>query len=274
MKSASPAPISEVDQGPVLLDRYDGGLAHIRLNRPESSNALNLELLQALHAVVAKLHGQSGVRTVVLTAEGPNFCAGGDVHTFLARGVELPAYVREATSYLQIVATMLIQLDAPVVSAVHGFAAGGGLGLLCSSDIVIAAESARICAGATRVGMGPDAGVSVSLTQLVGLRRAAELLLLNPVLSAVEAREIGLVTRVVPEGELRQAAFDVARKLADGAPVALAATKRLLWGGLARGVQAAMGEENAIQAQLAGTHDTLEGLAAMLEKRAPRFQGR
>ena len=275
MTSDSPPPFAEVDQGLVLLEHHHGGLAHIRLNRPESSNGLNLELLKAFHSVLARLHGQSGVRAVLLTGEGPNFCAGGDVHTFLARGADLPAYIREATSYLQIVTTMLIRLEAPVVSAVHGFTAGGGgMGLLCASDIVLAADSARIFAGATRVGMVPDAGVSVSLAQLIGLRRAAELLLLNPVLSAAEARELGLVTQVVPEADLREAAFKVARRLADGAPLALAATKRLLWSGLGRGVEAAMAEENALQSQLAGTQDALEGLAAVIEKRSPRFQGR
>jgi 2-(1,2-epoxy-1,2-dihydrophenyl)acetyl-CoA isomerase len=122
------------------------------------------------------------------------------VHTFLSKGEELPHYIRVATSYLQLVAAGLLRLNPPVVTAVQGFAAGGGgMGLVCSSDFVVAGESAKFLAGATRVAMVPDAGVSVTLTQLVGLRRATEILMLNPVITAPEAKAMGLITRVVAD---------------------------------------------------------------------------
>jgi 2-(1,2-epoxy-1,2-dihydrophenyl)acetyl-CoA isomerase len=108
----------------------------------------------------------------------------------------------------------------------------------------------------------------------VGLRRATEILMLNPVLGAAEAKEIGLITRVVPDAQLEPEAFALARQLAAGAPAALANTKRLLWSGIGQGVEAAMPEENQTQAMLCGTADALEGLAAVIEKRAPRFTGR
>ena len=264
-----------VKEGPVLLDLYADGVAHIRLNRPESANGLDMDLLKALHAVVMQVHGDGRVRAVLLTGEGKNFCAGGDVHTFLSKGEALPDYIRMATSYLQIVAALLMRLNPPVVTAVHGYAAGGGgMGLVCSSDMVIASESAKFLAGATRVGMVPDAGVSVTLTQLVGLRRAMEILLLNPVISAAEALQMGLITRVSPDSQLMDDAFALARQLANGAPAALAATKRLVWNGIGQGVETAMPEENRTQAQLCGTQDALEGLAAVIEKRAPNFKGR
>jgi 2-(1,2-epoxy-1,2-dihydrophenyl)acetyl-CoA isomerase len=264
-----------VADGPALLALHADGVAHVRLNRPESANGLNVELLQALHQVLMRVHGDGRVRAVLITGEGKNFCAGGDVHTFLSKGEALPDYIRVATSYLQLVAALLIRMNPPVVCAVHGYAAGGGgMGLVCSSDFVVAGASAKFLAGATRVAMVPDAGVSVTLTQLVGLRRAMEILMLNPVISADEAKAMGLVTRVVPDEQLQDEALALARQLAAGAPAALANTKRLLWNGLGQGVEAAMPEENHAQAVLSGTADAREGLAAVIEKRAPRFTGR
>lgn len=272
---SSAAPEVLVGDGPALLALHSDGVAHIRLNRPESANGLDVALLKALHEVVMRVHGDGRARAVLLTGEGPHFCAGGDVHTFLGKGEALPDYIRVATSYLQLVAALLIRLNPPVVTAVHGFAAGGGgMGLVCASDFVVAADSARFLAGATRVAMVPDAGVSVTLTQLVGLRRAMEILMLNPVLTAAEAKDMGLVTRVVAAERLMEEAWALARQLAAGAPAALANTKRLLWNGIGQGVEAAMPEENHAQALLSGMADAREGLAAVIEKRAPRFSGR
>jgi 2-(1,2-epoxy-1,2-dihydrophenyl)acetyl-CoA isomerase len=122
--------------------------------------------------------------------------------------------------------------------------------------------------------MVPDAGVSVTLVQLVGMRRATEILMLNPTISAQEAKEMGLVTRVVPDAQLAEEAFALARQLAAGAPAALANTKRLLWSGIGEGVEAVMHEENNTQAILSGMADAREGLSAVIEKRSPRFTGR
>lgn len=268
-------PVVLQGEGPVLLTLNADGVAHVRLNRPESANGLNIELLKALHEVLMQVHGDGRVRAVLITGAGKNFCAGGDVHTFLSKGEQLPDYIRVATSYLQLVASLLIRLNPPVVSAVQGFAAGGGgMGLVCSSDFVIAGESSKFLAGATRVGMVPDAGVSVTLTQLVGLRKATEILMLNPTIPASEAKEMGLITRVVPDARLEDEAWALARELALGAPGALANTKRLLWSGIGQGVEAAMPEENNTQVLLSGMADAREGLAAVIEKRAPRFTGR
>src|SRR6185503_16494170 len=143
-------------------------------------------------------------------------------------------YIRQATAYLQNAVTGLLRLEAPVITSVQGFAAGGGgFGLVCASDIVIAGESAKFLAGATRVAMAPDAGVSVTLSRLVGLRRAMSILLTNPVISAPEALSMGIVTKVVPDAELAESSLAMARELAAGAPKALAATKRLVWAGTA-----------------------------------------
>jgi 2-(1,2-epoxy-1,2-dihydrophenyl)acetyl-CoA isomerase len=264
-----------IDSGPVLLDLDPDAVARLRLNRPEASNGMDVPFLQALYGAIMRCHGEPRVRAVLLTGEGRNFCAGGDVHAFAAKGERLPDYLREATSWLQISTSALMHLQAPVVAAVHGFAAGGGgFGLVCAADLVIAAESAKFLSGATRVGMVSDAGVSVTLTQLVGLRRAMEIVLTNPTLTAAEALEIGLITRVVPDEALLSEGLALARQLAAGAPRALAAAKRLVWGGLGSSVEAQLPEEARTVAELSGMADAREGLAAVIERRRPRFVGR
>ncbi|MFN9587009.1 MAG: enoyl-CoA hydratase/isomerase family protein, partial [Pseudomonadaceae bacterium] len=145
---------------------------------------------------------------------------------------------------------------------------------VCAADVVFAAESASFLAGATRVAMAPDAGLSVTLPRLVGPRKAADMLLLNPVVGAAEAQVSGLINRVVADTELEAAAADYARRLAQGAPRALAATKRLWWAGIGLGVDAAMPEESRSVAALCRTVDVREGLAAVVEKRPARFEGR
>lgn len=263
-----------IGEGAVLLTLEDG-VAHLRLNRPEASNGLDIPTLEALNAALLLCHGERRVRALLLSGAGANFCAGGDVRTFLTKGEELPEYVRQATLLLQNVISAMIHLDAPVVAAVQGFAAGGGgMGLVCAADLVFAAESASFLAGATRVAMAPDAGLSVTLPRLVGPRKAADMLLLNPLVGAAEAQAIGLVNRVVADAELEAAAADYARRLAQGAPRALAATKRLLWAGIGLGVDAAMPEESRSVAALCRTADVREGLAAVVEKRPARFEGR
>jgi 2-(1,2-epoxy-1,2-dihydrophenyl)acetyl-CoA isomerase len=260
---------------PVALDVAVDGVARLRLNRPESSNGMNVELLQALHAAVLQCHADPRVRVVLLTGEGRNFCAGGDIHTFESKGERLPDYLREATAWLQLASAALIQLRVPVVTAVQGFAAGGGgLGLVCASDIVVAAQSAKFFSGAVRVGMAPDGGSSVTLTQLVGLRHALRILLTNPTLTAAEALDIGLVTEVVADDDLLGRATELATMLATLPTQALSATKRLVWSGVGAAVEQRLAEESRTVSELSGTADALEGLRAVIERRQPRFTGR
>jgi 2-(1,2-epoxy-1,2-dihydrophenyl)acetyl-CoA isomerase len=264
-----------IAEGLALLGLDDDGVGHLRLNRPQASNGMDVPFLRALYDAVMRAHGEPRLRALLLTGEGPNFCAGGDVKTFASKGAGLPDYLREATSWLQISTAGLLSLQVPVIAAVHGYSAGGGgFGLVCACDIVIAGESAKFLAGATRVGMAPDAGVSVTLPHLVGLRKALEITLTNPVLSAAEALRIGLITSVVPDDALAGEALGLARSLAAGATRALGATKRLVWSGLGNRVEAQLPEEARTVAELSGTADALEGLSAVIERRKPAFTGR
>lgn len=259
---------------PVLLD-IDDGVARLRLNRPEAYNALNLPLLKALHEAIMVCHASAEVRAVLVTGEGKSFCGGGDVKDFASKGHALPDYLRETTAYLQAAAGGLMRLGAPVIVAVQGYATGGGgFGLVCAADLVLAGESARFMLGATRVGMAPDAGVSVTLPRIVGHRKAMEIALLNPMLGAAAALELGLITRVVPDDQLAGEASNLVRELADGPTRALAETKRLLWTGLGSSVEACLPDEARTVSELSGTEDAHEGLAAVIERRLPSFRGR
>lgn len=271
--TATPAEMLIAD-GPVLLELH-GHVGHLQMNRPTSANGLNIEMLQALHAALLQAASDTRVRVLLFTGRGPNFCAGGDVVTFVTKGDGLPAYIREATHWLQLVIGTLIRMDEPVVMAAQGYTAGGGgLGLLCVADLVIAADNAKFLAGATRVGMAPDAGLSVTLPRLIGARRASEWLLMNPTVGAAEAHALGLLNRIVPEAELAATAMTIAQDLAAAAPQAMAATKRLLWTGVGLGVEAVMPEEGRTVAELCRTADVVEGLRAVIEKRRPQFTGR
>ena len=187
---------------------------------------------------------------------------------------QLPDYLREATAWLQLATAALIQLRVPVVTAVQGFAAGGGgLGLVCASDIVVAGRSAKFFSGAVRVGMAPDGGSSVTLAQLVGLRQALRILLTNPTLTANEAAQIGLVTEVVDDDALTARAEELASQLVQLPTQALSATKRLVWSGVGQSVEQRLAEEARTVSELSGTADALEGLRAVIERRPPKFGG-
>lgn len=258
----------------VLLDHEDGVVA-LRLNRPAASNALNQELLEALAEAIRGLSKDRSVRAVLLSGEGKNFCGGGDVNEFAAQGEALPDHLRHLTGLLASVARGLIELHAPVLTLVQGAATGGGgLGLVCASDLVLAGPRARFMLGATRVGMAPDAGLSLTLTRLVGLRRALAMALLNPMLDASQALELGLVTEVVADDQALSArGVELARALAAGSPLAQEQTKRLLWRGLSSPLQEVLADEALTVSDLSGSADAREGLAAVIEGRAPRFRG-
>lgn len=259
----------------VLREVAPNGVASIRLNRPETSNGLNVETLKALHDAVLTCHADPEVKVVVLSGAGRNFCAGGDVKTFESKGDKLPDYLREATAWLQLATSALIQLRVPVITAVQGFAAGGGgLGLVCASDIVVAAQSAKFFSGAVRVGMAPDGGSSVTLAQLVGLRQALRILLTNPTITADEAAAIGLITEVVADEDLPTRVHTIAAELSAMPTRALSATKRLVWSGVGASIEERLPEESRTVSELSGTEDALEGLRAVIERRPAKFTGR
>jgi 2-(1,2-epoxy-1,2-dihydrophenyl)acetyl-CoA isomerase len=213
------------------------------------------------------------VRAVVLTGSGRMFCAGGDLKTFAAQGEKVSGYLKKVVQAFHGAIARFNWMNAPVVGAINGTAAGGGLSLALTPDIAIAAESAKFSVAYTKIGLTLDGAASYFLARLVGFRRAREMVLLNPVLSADQALEWGLVNRVVADAQLLPTAFEIASTLAQGPTLAFGENKRLLLSGATEGLESQMAREARTIAAMINKADGREGLAAFIARRTPRFTG-
>lgn len=268
MEAATP-----VSTDVVTLDVADG-VARLTLNRPDCMNTIDLGVARALADAALQLDSRTDVRVVLLSGAGKVFCGGGDLKSFAAVGDDLPAHLREVTTYLHAAMTILSRLDSPIVAAARGSAAGAGLGLVCASDIVLAAEATKFAFAYSAIGYTPDGGTSWNLPRLVGLRKAQELALTNRVIDAAEAERIGIVTTVVADNELDATVNELVTKLATGPTHALGVTKRLLRTTYDVSYEERLAVESVELSRSAGIADGREGVAAFLEKRAPKFEGR
>jgi 2-(1,2-epoxy-1,2-dihydrophenyl)acetyl-CoA isomerase len=248
-----------------------GAVAHVTLAREQAANALDLRLCQELFEAALRCQRNPAVRAVVIGAKGRMFCAGGDLQAMAAAGDAAPALLRRMTLHLHGAIALFARMDAPVVAAVSGTAAGAGFSLVCACDLAVAAESAKFTMAYTRAGLTPDGSSTWFLPRLVG--RKLELMLGNRLLSAAEALDWGLVNRVVPDVEVAQAAEALARELAAGATRAYGTTKRLVLGSASESLETQMELEAEGIAAAAATRDGREGIAAFLAKRAPGFVG-
>ena len=248
-----------------------GAVTVITLNRPESANTLNLQMAMDLLAAAMTCGRNPSVRAVVLTGAGKNFCFGGDLRGMAAKGKSADAYLRELTTYLHEALSHFVRMDAPVIAAVNGTAAGAGVGLVAMADLAVCATSSKFNLAYTSVGLTPDAGTSFLLPRAVGAKRAMELLLLNRTLSAEEALSWGLVNQVVPDADVLDQAMRIAEKLADGATHAFGHAKRLLAHSLGA-LESQMVLESETIASQAGSDEGMEGISAFLEKRKPNFR--
>lgn len=251
----------------------DDGVAFVTLSRPSAANALDLTMAKELLDAAIVCHTRRDVRAVLLTGAGSAFCAGGDVKTFAQAGKQLPELLALLTTYLHAAVTRLARMDVPVVAAVNGVAAGAGMSLACAADIMLVGQSARFTMAYTRLGFAPDGGSTFALARLVGLRRAQELMLTNRMLSSAEALEWGLATHVVPDAELAAQAEQTARELAAGPTRAFGAVKRLLLASATTTLETQMEHETREIVLTGRTADGQEGVAAFVDKRAPRFTG-
>jgi 2-(1,2-epoxy-1,2-dihydrophenyl)acetyl-CoA isomerase len=246
-------------------------VAFLSLARPEAANTMNLEFGREFLAAAFAIEAAPSVRAVLLTGQGKNFCFGGDLKGMVASGSDVRAYLSELTTNLHAGMALLARLDAPVIAAVNGTAAGAGLGLVLAADLAIAARSAKFAPAYTGVGLTPDAGCTFMLPRAVGYKRAMELLLTNRVLDAQQALDWGLVNQVVEDGTLAETAAALAARLAAGPAGAFGAVKRLL-AEAEPGFEAQLARESRSIASRGMTAEGREGIAAFLEKRAPRFR--
>ncbi len=257
----------------LLFDKRDG-VARVTLNRPEAANALDRTMAGELMQVAIECDEDPAVRCVVITGAGSRmFCAGGDLRAFVEAGERGPVLVKDMTTNLHAAISRFARMNAPVVAAVNGTAAGGGFSLMCSCDLVIAVASASFTMAYTRAGLSPDGSSTFYLARLVGLRRAYEMALTNRVLSAAEALEWGLINRVVPDADLAKEVDALAAQLAAGPTAAFGVTKRLLLDGAAESLETQLERESRGIAAMLGHRDGQEGVKAFLAKRKPSFGG-
>ncbi|NVI89064.1 enoyl-CoA hydratase/isomerase family protein [Actinomadura sp. BRA 177] len=262
------------------LSTPEPGIALLTLSRPERLNAMSAELLAELHRTLDAVAEDPGCRVVVLTGAGRGFCAGLDLTAYdLGSQRERRESPQERLALQKHIAALVPKLRAmpqPVVAAVNGPAAGGGLALALASDVRIAGASARFNVAFVRIGLsGCDIGVSWMLPRLVGASRAFELLLTGRLIDAAEADRIGLVTRVVPDGELLESALETARAIRANSPMGVRMTKEVMWSQLEIGsLQAGIDLENRTQILTSYTEDHDEAAAAFRERRPPAFRDR
>jgi 2-(1,2-epoxy-1,2-dihydrophenyl)acetyl-CoA isomerase len=247
-----------------------GAVAIVTFDRPDSGNTLTVQVGMDLLAAAMTCGRNSAVRAVVLTGAGKHFSFGGDLRAMVARGGAIDAYISELTGYLHAAISYFARMDAPVIAAVNGTAAGGGVGFVAMADLAVAARSAKFTLAYTAIALVPDCSTSFFLPRILGTKRAMELMLTNRTLSAQEALEWGLVNRVVADDEVLDEAIRLAEELATGPLRAFGKTKRLLAQSMA-GLESQMVlESEGISAQ-AATAEGQEGIHAFLEKRKPRF---
>lgn len=259
-------------QAPVLLS-IDGAIATLTLNRPAAGNAVDLPMAYALLQAAIRCDTDPAIRCVVLTGAGKLFCGGGDIAGFAAAAGGPPAFLSELAGTLHMTSTRLMRMAKPLLVLVNGPAAGAGLGLAICGDIVLAAQSAHFTAAYGGVGLSPDGGVSWMLPRLIGLRRAQDMIIGNRRVGAEEAAAIGLVTRVVADGDLADEGLKQARSLAAAATLAVGAARALLLESYGGSFEGQLERETRSIAALSGTADSREGVAAFLARRRPEFSG-
>ncbi|MEK7444555.1 MAG: enoyl-CoA hydratase-related protein [candidate division NC10 bacterium] len=257
----------------ILYDVKDS-VATITLNRPEAYNALNLTLARDVFQATLEADESREVRCIVITGAGKAFCAGGDVKDFADNPDRIGILVKELTTYLHGAVSRLARSLKPVIMAVNGVAAGGGMSLALSGDLVVAAESAKFNMAYSRIAASPDGSSSYFLPRMIGLRRALELHFTNRVLSAREAMDWGLVNRVHPDAEFPAAVRTLARELAQGPTLAFGRAKLLFHQSTQESLETQMELEAQAIAASGHTEDFRNGVVAFARKQPVTFTGR
>jgi 2-(1,2-epoxy-1,2-dihydrophenyl)acetyl-CoA isomerase len=249
----------------------DGGVATVTINRPQRKNAVTGDMWAQLAETFRSLAADSEVRCVVVTGAGGDFCSGADLSARSSSG--RPVHQLAAMRSVNDAALSLHRMPQPTIAKVRGVAVGAGCNLALGCDLVVASETARFSEIFAKRGLSLDFGGSWLLPRRIGMHRAKELALFGDIISSAEAQSMGLVNRVLPDGELDAFVNDWAGRLAAGPPIALALTKRLLNNALNVTMEEALDDEGAAQTVNFGTKDTMEAMEAFVQKREPKFKG-
>jgi enoyl-CoA hydratase/carnithine racemase len=268
----------EVDTGTgELLCEIRERVALVTLNRPEARNALSDRLTPALRRIIKLCGDDPRVGALLISGAGNAFCAGGDVKGMASNATKAAVSIEERVADLRMkqrtLTGALVAVRKPTIAALPGPAAGAGLALALACDIRIAAESAIMATGYARIGLTGDYGIAWLLTRLAGTSRARELMFLSERIDARRCEALGLVNRVVPDAELREAAFSLARSLAEGPSIALAHIKDNLDHALQSDFLGSMDQEAENMVRSSRTADHKEAVRAFIDKRKPAFAG-
>jgi enoyl-CoA hydratase/carnithine racemase len=270
-----------------LLFDVQEGIATITLNRPDARNAFSVPMIEAWVAALEECRDRDDIRVVVLTGNGPSFCAGGDVRAmregrgFLEQGdTELDTHTtglarkNSLWKLIQRVPLTLEQVDKPVIAAVNGDAIGAGCDMALMCDLRVSADTARYAEAYVKLGIVPGDGGAYFLPRLVGMAKALELLLTGDMIDAEEALRIGLVNRVVPQEQLLEETYRLARKIAAQPPVAVQLIKRAAYQSVRTDLRTALDLVSSHMAVVTETEDHLEAMKAMFEKRKGVYKGK
>jgi len=258
----------------VVKVERNGGVATVRMNRPDRLNAYNTEMGEALLSAVSEASVDPSVRCVVLTGEGKAFSAGGDVEFMATFREEGHGKFLDLAIRLHALIASLRKAPKPVIAAVNGVAAGAGFSMALACDVAVATASARFTLGYQDIGLSPDGGMTFFLARALGTQRAMEMTLFSRVLPAARAAEWGLVQEIFPDAEFAAGVDALADRLASGPTLAYARAKELYNRALSQPLETQLEEERQSIARSATTRDFREGARAFLEKRPARFEGR
>ena len=252
-----------------------GSICVLTLNRPERLNALTVEVAKDFKAAVHEAL-ERGARVIVLTGTGRAFCSGGDLREMqeiAGREGRLEAFFDEPLQILNESMMLIRETPVPFIAAVNGVASGGGCNLALACDLVIAAESAKFNQAFIKIGLVPDCGGTFILPRLVGWKRAAELMFTGELITAQRAAEMGMINSVAADGELMSQVLAMADKLANAPTAAIGRIKQLMDASATNDWRSQLDLERQAQIESGKTKDFVEGVAAFLEKRPPRFVG-
>jgi len=257
-----------------LLYEVKERIATITLNRPDKLNAFTGPMIEAWARSLAEAQADDAVNVVVVTGAGRAFCAGGDVGR-MGQGAPTPLeHKNQLWENIHRVPRALEAMDKPVIAMVNGLAVGAGMGMCLMCDVRVASDAARFSTGYVKVGLVPGDGDTFFLPRLVGPAKALELLWTADFVEAGDALRLGIVNRVVPEVQLPEATYALARQIADGPQIPIRMIKRLVYQSLRLDLRTHLDLVSSHMAVVRQTIDHAEGVAAFKEKRAPRFQGR